>query len=136
MDIIEQLKRDEGCRLKPYTDTVGKLTIGIGRNLTDNGIRQREADFMLQNDVDEVEHDLFMALPWLSKLDDVRKFVLVNVAFNIGWHGLLSFHKTLTFIEDGDYDSAATAMLQSKWATQVGARANRLSDQMRSGEWQ
>ena len=136
MDIIEQLIRDEGVRLKPYTDSVGKLTIGIGRNLTDDGIRQSEANLMLQNDVDNVEHDLSIALPWLSKLDDIRKFVLVNMAFNMGLHGLVSFHRTLSLVEEGDYAGAAVAMLQSHWAAEVGIRAKRLSDQMRSGEWQ
>lgn len=136
MDIISQLIRDEGVRLKPYHDTIGKLTIGVGRNLTDRGIRQSEAYFMLQNDINEVEHDLNIALPWLSKLDNTRKFALVNMAFNMGIGGLVSFHKTLSLVEEGDYDGAAVAMLQSRWASQVGDRAKRLADQIRSGEWQ
>ena len=136
MDIIQQLTRDEGVRLRLYSDTSGKLTIGVGRNLTDVGIRQSEANFMLQNDVDEVEHNLSIALPWVSNLDDVRKFALVNMAFNMGLHGLVSFHNTLTFMEKGDYASASVEMLKSHWAAQVGDRAKRLSEQIKTGEWQ
>ena len=50
-----QLERHEGLRLKPYRDTVGKLTVGYGRNLEDVGISRDEADFMLDNDIDQVE---------------------------------------------------------------------------------
>ena len=50
--LAEQLKKHEGIKLKPYTDTVGKLTLGIGRNLEDKGITEQEALFMLNNDVD------------------------------------------------------------------------------------
>ena len=43
--IEEQLILHEGLRLKPYRDTVGKLTIGVGRNLDDVGITRAEAFF-------------------------------------------------------------------------------------------
>lgn len=57
-DIILDLKLDEGLRLKPYRDTVGKLTIGIGRNLDDVGISEAEAEYLLSNDLDRTISDL------------------------------------------------------------------------------
>ena len=33
MNLYDLLRRDEGLRLKPYQDTVGKTTIGIGQRL-------------------------------------------------------------------------------------------------------
>ena len=45
------IKICEGTQLEPYLDTVGKLTIGIGRNLSDCGIRLDEAELMFQNDL-------------------------------------------------------------------------------------
>lgn len=136
MDIYEQLLRDEGIRLKPYKDTVGKLTIGIGRNLDDKGISEDEANYMLANDVKEVEDGLRAALPWFSGLDDARQGVLINMGFNLGVQGLLGFHNTLTYIQQGNWSFAAVEMLDSKWAKQVGARAQRLAEQLESGEWQ
>lgn len=136
MDIFEQLRRDEGVRLKPYTDTVGKLTIGVGRNLTDKGISDDEATLLLQDDVAEVTSALTAALSWLATLDDARKGVLVNLAFNLGVAGLLAFHNTLTALQAGDWTTAAAQLLDSKWAGQVGARATRLADQIRLGAWQ
>ena len=135
MDIYEQLLRDEGIRLKPYKDTVGKLTIGIGRNLDDKGISEDEANYLLANDVKEVEDALTEALPWFSGLDEARQGVLLNMGFNLGVRGLLQFHNALHYMEAGDWTAASNELRASKWANQVGARAGRLAMQLQSGEW-
>lgn len=127
------LVRDEGLRLKPYLDTVGKTTIGVGRNLTDRGISQDEAMAMLDRDMAETIAELRHALPWWDALDGVRKRVLVNMGFNLGVPGLMKWPNTLQRIADGDYKAAAAAMRGSKWASQVGARAERLSKLMERG---
>ncbi len=134
--LAEQLKQHEGLRLKPYTDTVGKLTLGIGRNLEDKGITEQEALFMLNNDADYFYKKITKELPWIVNLNDARQNVLVNMAFNLGIRGLLTFKMTLSLIEYGDYDNAATEMLNSVWAYQVGQRAIELSKQMATGEFQ
>lgn len=131
--IIADLNRDEGKRLKPYKDTVGKLTIGVGRNLDDVGISDVESDFLLANDVAKVDAQLDEKLPWWRNLSVERQTVLLNMAFNMGVDGLLTFKNTLALIQAGDYASAATNMINSKWATQVGGRAVRLADQLRTG---
>jgi len=38
-------------------------------------------------------------------------------------------------IRDDDYASAAREMMNSKWAGQVGTRAERLSRMMSTGQW-
>ena len=136
MNLLAQLKRDEGLRLTAYRDTVGKLTIGYGRNLDDNGITQAEADLMLINDIASHEAQVHNFLPWTDSLDEVRRTVLVNMAFNMGIHSLLGFRNTLQAIHDGEFDRAADLMLESKWAEQVGPRAHRLANQIRMGAWQ
>lgn len=134
--LIVQLQRDEGIRLKPYMDSVGKLTIGIGRNLDDTGISQSEAEYMVRNDISRAITDLHNALPWTDTLDTARFGVLVNMTFNMGIAGLCGFKNTLEMIKQGKYREAAAAMLESKWAEQVGPRAHRLSKQMETGIWQ
>lgn len=133
--LAEQLKKHEGLRLKPYKDTVGKLTLGIGRNLEDKGITEQEALFMLNNDVDYFYKKLTKELPWVKNLDDARQNVLINMAFNLGINGLLGFKNTLELVRSGDYLIAGEEMLDSKWARQVGSRAVELSEQMRTGEF-
>ena len=136
MTLIEQLKRDEGLRLKPYRDSVGKLTLGYGRNLDDEGITQAEAEYLLNNDVIDAASHLHSFLPWTDSLDEVRRGVLINMAFNMGIYSLLKFKSTLGFVEAGEYGKAANSMLASLWATQVGPRAHRLALQMETGVWQ
>jgi len=132
--VKQLLVRDEGLRLFPYKDTVGKLTIGVGRNLTDTGISESEAFLLLSNDIDRAWEDLTEALPWVEDLDEVRQHVLLNMAFNLGLAGLLKFRNTLALIRRGDYAGAAKGMLASKWASQVGERAKRLAHQMETGD--
>lgn len=128
-----QLERHEGLRLKPYRDTVGKLTIGYGRNLDDIGISRDEADFMIDNDISQVERHL-LTVDEYSALDAVRQAVLANMCFNVGFRGLIGFRRMWTALARHDYDAAAGEMLDSKWAGQVGSRAVELSEIMRSGE--
>lgn len=129
-----ELKRDEGVRVKPYRDTVGKLTIGVGRNLDDVGISEAEADFLLETDIARAVASLDKNIPWWRALTDSRQRVLINMAFNMGIGSLLGFKNTLSMIQSGRYSEAADAMLESKWAKQVGDRANRLAEMMRIGD--
>ena len=128
-----QLVQHEGMVLKPYTDTVGKLTIGIGRNLDDVGISHAEALVLLDNDIDRVLEDLNRALPWWKRMSPVRQQVLANMAFNLGISRLRGFRKALAAMEAGAWHEAATEMLDSRWAKQVGRRATELADMMRTG---
>jgi len=133
--IKEQLVRHEGLRLKPYRCTAGKLTIGIGRNLDDCGISQTEAYVLLENDIQNCEIQLRDEIPEIyNDLDEVRKSVLLNMSFNLGISGLLSFNNTLAFVAARDWERAANGMLASKWAKQVGRRAIELSELMRKGK--
>ena len=133
--IKAQLVRHEGLRLKPYRCTAGKLTIGIGRNLDDRGISQKEAYAMLERDILDFEQQLLDEIPEIyNKLDEVRQSVLLNMCFNLGIKGFLEFKNTLAFIDAGDWERAANNMLASKWAKQVGMRAIELSELMRKGQ--
>lgn len=132
--LLADLRRDEGVRAKPYRDSVGKLTIGVGRNLDDVGLRPDEIDYLLANDVKAAADQLDARLPWWRKLDDVRQDVLVNMAFNLGIDKLLTFHTTLGDIQRGDYQAASVAMLESEWAKQVHDRATRLAAMMATGQ--
>lgn len=136
--LIEKLLiADEGYRRYPYTDTLGYLTIGIGRCIDQRkgaGISPEEALFMLRRDIAERESDLVSYLPWYAGLDPVRKAVFLSMSFQLGIQGLLLFKTTLTFAERGDWESAAASMMRSKWATQTPLRVSRLSRALVSGD--
>ena len=132
--LIRQLRLHEGERLKPYRCTAGKLTIGVGRNLEDRGITAQEAAYLLSNDITSTQAALLKALPWVATLDDVRQRVLIDMAFNMGLGTLLTFKRTLAAVQGGQYQQAAAMMLESRWAGQVGQRAQRLSQMMATGQ--
>ena len=147
MDLQEQLIRDEGVKLFVYDDAndnpvvpgytlVGHPTIGIGRALDTRGITMAEALYLNNDDIKDVQNGLLDSLPWLANLDVVRFAALENMAFNLGVNGLLGFTETLAAIKQGNYELAAEDMLQSEWAQQVGDRANRLAQQIKTGVWQ
>lgn len=128
-----QLQEHEGVRLFPYTDTVGKVTIGVGRNLTDNGISQSICHQMLNEDILRALDEL-QVFTWFASLGSVRQRVLVDMCFNVGMSKLRGFKLMLAAVSVGDYDEAARQMLDSLWAQQVGQRAIRLASMMASGQ--
>ena len=139
MDTYEQLKRDEGEILHAYQDHLGFWTIGIGilnDKRKDGGLRPEESEFIFRNRLRLLDAELASKLPWITKLDPARKGVLINMAFQMGVTGLSAFKNTLALVQAGRYQDAAKAMMQSKWASQTPARAQRLSNQMATGEWQ
>lgn len=129
--LAHELLRDEGLRLKPYRCTAGRLTIGVGRNLDDRGITESEALVLLDNDIKSFWGQLAAALPWIMQAPEAVQEVLVNMCFNLGLEGLLGFRLTLAHVRAGRYGEAAAEMLRSKWAQQVGARAERLAQRLR-----
>jgi len=131
--VAAQLRIDEGVRAKPYHCTAGKLSIGVGRNLDDVGLRPDEIDYLLANDIRIAESDARSLFECFDKLTDARKAVLVNMAFNLGRNRLAGFVKFRAAVEGGRYDRAATEMLDSRWAVQVGKRAVRLAQAMKEG---
>lgn len=133
LQIRSDLERHEGLRLFPYRDTVGKLTIGIGRNLEDRGISPNEAYMMLDNDIDGTVNVLREALrnnykinldtvPWLARR------ALVNMAFQLGVNGLMNFRRMLGALKRGDYHRASKEALDSRWARQTPNRAKEVAN--------
>ncbi len=130
-----QLTIDEDRRKRIYVDTVGKVSGGIGRNLTDRGFSDDEIDLMFRNDILIVEHDLDFHLPWWRKMNDARQNVIMNMCFNLGIARLKGFKNTLRDMEAGNYAAAAEGMKASLWARQVGDRAQRLAAVMVKGDF-
>lgn len=126
------IKKHEGLRLKPYRCSVGKLTIGYGRNLSDVGITQAEAELLLKHNINDVIKQA-ETLSFFSSLNDVRQAVIVDMIFNMGFPRFNQFKKTIASIEQEAWQAAANEMLNSRWARQVGNRAKTLSDMMRYG---
>jgi lysozyme len=131
---INQLILEEGLRLKPYHCSAGKLTIGVGRNLDDNGISKQEALFLLQNDIGVAEKSCRQAFDFFDELDEQRQFVLIDMCFNMGINRLKGFKKMIQAIKKKQFNIASEEMLSSCWARQVKTRAEKLALLMKGEE--
>lgn len=131
-----RLRADEGFRARAYRDSRGYLTIGYGRLIeASGGITVPEANYLLANDIRQACADLDRVLPWWRSMSPARQGALVMMCFNLGLQGLLGFKAMLAEMSRGDWEAAAREMLDSRWASQVGARATRLADQVRLDRW-
>ncbi len=131
--LVDQLVHHEGLRLKPYVDTAGKVSIGVGRNLTDDGISSREAMDLLDHDLDEAITDLAGRYAWFVALDAVRQRAIVDFRFNVGARGLSDWPHFLGFMALRQYADAASQLRGTPWAQEVGTRADDLIHMIETG---
>ena len=122
----DMLIRHEGDRPTPYIDSLGVQTIGIGHNLH-KPLSRAAIMQIFKDDLADAKNDCLHAFPWFADLDEPRQWVLINMCFNLGLPRLQGFYKFLAAVERGDYDTAATEMLDSLWAKQVKGRAKELA---------
>lgn len=133
--IATYTRQFEGLRLKPYTCPSGKLTIGYGHNLEDNGITKEMAEDLLYLDLEVANMECYAKIPCYSILDDGRRFVLLDMCFNMGINKLLTFKKMLSALNKKDFVEAKKQLLDSKYARQVGNRAQVLARILETGVW-
>ena len=127
------IRGHEGYNNKHYIDTVGKFTIGFGRNIQDNGINQEEAELMFQNDLKRSIKELEQYSWYLIQPGGVKK-ALINMNFNLGINHFITFTKMIVALVNRDYTQASIEALDSKWAEQVGQRAKDIAVMIREGK--
>ncbi|NNF96997.1 MAG: glycoside hydrolase family protein [Halobacteria archaeon] len=123
------LLRHEGYNQMPYKCSAGKLTIGVGRNLTDKGLSMDEVEILFENDLSEVLKEL-NKLDWFCRLDETRQMPIADMAFQMGVSGLLKFRKMIGHLERGWFEKAAKEVLNSKYARQTPIRAEEISEML------
>jgi len=139
MDELEQrVINHEGKRKSAYQDSLGYWTIGIGRLIDKRmnaGLSDDEMLYLLRNDLAESEREL-MKFDWFTKMDRVRQEVLIELHFNIGLSNLLGFKNMIAYLSKGSYINAATQLLKSLWAKQVGEnRSSDMAKRLRTGSY-
>ena len=132
--LFKQLRLHEGVEKFPYKCTAGYLTIGVGRNIEERGLLDDEIDFLLDNDIEVVMNEVSVTFDWFFDLSEVRQRVVADMIFNLGLPRFKQFENMIAALEAGDWAEAANQMMDSKWAKQVGKRAERLRDMMETDE--
>jgi lysozyme len=133
-----QLIYDEGVRASAYQDSEDYWTIGVGRLIDEKKggkLSADEIEYLLDNDIDKVINQVIREFDWYYDLSEVRKEVILNMAFNLGIGGVKKFKNMINALKRHDWDDASREMLDSKWSGQVGQRAIRLSEAMRTDSW-
>lgn len=125
------IKRHEGFCARAYQCPAGRWTIGYGRNIEDLGITQKEAEYLLDNDIARVELEASMRFPWFSALDPKRRDAITCMIFQLGLNRFAQFKKMIAFISIGDFNQAADEATNSLWAKQTPQRAREISDMLR-----
>lgn len=131
--VMEQLKIDEGYRARLYKCSAGVNTIGYGHNCEDADISKITASHILSSDVASTIADC-ERFDWFYPLDSIRKEVIINMVFNLGFNGVSKFKKMIAAIKEGEFETASDEMKDSRWYVQVGSRAERLCREMRTGK--
>ena len=153
--LVKKIAEHEGIVLEPYKDSLGISTIGIGRNLegrgiddyelmhmnktleeiVSDGLTEEEAYYLCNNDIDIVEQELVKQKPIVMDLNETRQMCLIDMGFNLGVPRLIKFVNMWEAIERQDFEWASAEMLNSRWAKQVGRRADNLAKAMENGDW-
>lgn len=156
MDVLDLITRHEGKRNRPYCDKcginahfeprgwscgcpegggeAGNLTIGIGHNLSGRPLSDRAMAQILDDDYEEALRDL-VGFAWFKGLNDARRAALLDLRFNVGATRFRGFERMIAALENGNFVAAAIEMFDSKWARQVGERAQDDSNLLRTGDW-
>lgn len=146
--LVASVQRHEGFRATVYDDAtgepivpgsivIGHPTIGYGWALDVTPMSRAQAFKHLTETLDERKFDVLMKLPWLAELDDVRRNVVVELAYNLGLGGLLAFTRMLDALKRRRWVLAGEELLDSKWAREDVSteRSTRLHRMLVSGEW-
>lgn len=129
-DLCERIKFAEGFESKPYLCSEGVPTFGYGLTY----ITEYEAEWILRRRVRECV-ELIEGYIQNEKIsiDDFRLRILSEMAYQLGFKGVLKFKKMWNALRDFDYETASKEMLDSKWHIQTPSRCEYLSKKMREG---
>ena len=130
-NIKQMVIANEGWKNKPYKDSRGLWTVGVGhligngktlpkewdRELTNEEVRQ-----LFEKDFDEHLKQAQKTPGW-DKANEAGKAGLIDLTYNMGGYWYTKFKKAAAFLKDGNFKDAALELKNSAWYKQVGGRA-------------
>ena len=129
-EALADLRRDEGFSDQPYRCSSGRLTIGYGTEI--ESISRDEAEWLLAHRAAGIWAEVEAAKPFVATLPAPARRALINMAYNLGAPRLLDFTRMWAALARGDWEAAASEALDSRWARQVGDRADRIAALLRA----
>jgi GH24 family phage-related lysozyme (muramidase) len=153
-ELAKYLTFNEGLRTRRYYDSRGFPTVGVGFNLARPGAKeaieaigadfdriksgavsltQGQAAALLESDARAAIEAARSLFPDFDKYDATRQLILADLAFNLGEAKLANFKKFASAVKANDWDQAAGALRKSRWFAEVGKRAFRNVEAIRTG---
>jgi lysozyme len=133
LDLVKKRLLDfEGMVLTAYRCKSNLLTIGVGRQIENRGITEEEALYLLENDIKETIAQLDKHWAVWTSFPPKAQHVCVDLVFNMGINTFMSFRKTRSYMELGEWEKAGDELLNSQYAKQVGRRAIFNSEELKS----
>ena len=138
--LLASVKKHEGYRNKVYLDTLGTRTVGVGHLCVEDfweDDKEYEEKFLMTI----LEHDLQSAIKGAKELmsengcndiDEIAEELIIEMVFQLGKTGVSKFRNMWKHLSALEYSSAASEMLDSRWAKQTPNRAKNMSAQMAS----
>ena len=136
--LLQSVKKHEGYRNKVYLDTLGKRTVGVGHLCVEDfweDDKEYEEKFLMTI----LEHDLQTAIKGAKDLiaengcmdmDEIAEELIIEMIFQLGKTGVSKFRNMWKHLSALEYASAASEMLDSRWAKQTPNRAQNMSAEM------
>ena len=140
-EVKDMIMRHEGVRNKPYKDSLGLWTVGVGHLIGDGHslpdawnrtFTDQEVQDLYDKDFDE-HQKAAATIPGYDKFNSAGKGALTDLTFNMGPNWIKRFPTTAKSIEKGDGAASAAGLQDSKWYTQVGSRAQEVVGLMSKG---
>ena len=140
--IMSMIARHEGKKLKPYQDSLGLWTVGVGHLIGDG--KSLPADMNRQFSEEEVDamfaedykhhKSAAMKIPGYNNLNESGQAALIDLTFNMGPAWYKKWPNFTKSLEEGDIEGAAKNLEQSKWYSQVGNRAPEIVGLLKKGK--
>ena len=128
MSLIDSIKQHEGYRSKVYKDSLGIDTIGYGFAIKDLELDQDICDLILERKVKDLKDRIKKKFSWYKYMPPTIKDIVVEMCYQLGLYGFSCFKKTISYLQNKEWEKASVEMLDSRWAVQTPRRARELSE--------
>lgn len=133
-ELLQQIKEHEGLRLKLYKCPAGKLTIGYGHNIEDNGLSKSACEFVLYDDIEEAQKNVcsIFGYEFFESLPVCKRVALVDMMFNLGMAKFLTFKRFIFAVETQNWENASREVINSRAYEQNKRRYKKIAEQIAS----
>ena len=134
MSLIDSIKQHEGYVGVVYKDSLGIDTIGYGFAIKDLELDADVCDIILERKVKALNDMIMIKFNWYRYMPQEIKDIVTEMCYQLGVGGFSKFKKTISYLQNKQFNDASVEMLDSLWAKQTPNRAKELSNRVKEVE--